>query len=124
MASIITEPLTEFFGQYRRRQGKGEGNGIGCGVVRCGGVGCGSVGCGSVVFLGVVFLGVVFLGVVSLDVVLLDVLFLAYPTLAPVKGAKNCRGAASEAVAATMTEYFMASFSSRVLTSWATVDRF
>jgi hypothetical protein len=35
-----------------------------------------------------------------------------------------CRGAASEAVAATMMVYFMASFSSRVLTSWATVDRF
>ena len=34
------------------------------------------------------------------------------------------RGAASEAVAATMMVYFMASFSSRVLTSWATVDRF
>jgi hypothetical protein len=31
---------------------------------------------------------------------------------------------ASEAVAATMMVYFMASFSSRVLTSWATVERF
>jgi hypothetical protein len=46
------------------------------------------------------------------------------PMEAPVKGAMYCRGAASEAVAATTIEYFMASFSSRVLTSWATVDRF
>jgi hypothetical protein len=35
----------------------------------------------------------------------------------PVKGAIYWRGAASEAVAATMIEYFIASFSSRVLTS-------
>jgi hypothetical protein len=42
----------------------------------------------------------------------------------PVKGAMYWRGAASEAVAATMMVYFMASFSSRVLTSWATVERF
>lgn len=32
--------------------------------------------------------------------------------------------AASEAVAATTMEYFMASFSSRDWTSWATVERF
>ena len=42
----------------------------------------------------------------------------------PVKGAIYCRGAASDAVAATMMVYFIASFSSRVLTSWATVDLF
>ena len=44
--------------------------------------------------------------------------------LQPAKGAIYWRGAASEAVAATTTQYFIESFSSRVLTSCATVDRF
>ncbi len=39
-------------------------------------------------------------------------------------GAKNCNGAGSEAVAATMIEYLSAPLSSRVLTSCATVERF
>ena len=36
------------------------------------------------------------------------------PIAQPEKGARYCKGAASEAVAATMMVYFMASFSSRV----------
>lgn len=39
-------------------------------------------------------------------------------------GARNYRGAASEAVAATMIVYFMASCSFRFLTMFATVERF
>lgn len=46
------------------------------------------------------------------------------PMAQPEKGARYCKGAASDAVAATIMVYFMASFSSRVLTSWATVERF
>jgi hypothetical protein len=33
------------------------------------------------------------------------------PIAQPEKGARYCKGAASEAVAATMTEYFISSFS-------------
>jgi hypothetical protein len=42
----------------------------------------------------------------------------------PEYGAKNWRGAASEAVAATTMVYFMASESVKRLTIWATVERF
>ena len=46
------------------------------------------------------------------------------PMAQPEKGARNCIGAGSEAVAATMIEYSSAPFSSSVLTNWATVERF
>ena len=42
----------------------------------------------------------------------------------PENGARNCIGAGSEAVAATMIEYSSAPFSSSVFTNWATVERF
>jgi len=42
----------------------------------------------------------------------------------PEYGAKNCNGAASEAVAATMIVYLRQSFSSKTLTMFATVDLF
>ena len=42
----------------------------------------------------------------------------------PVKGARYCIGAGSEAVAATTMEYSSAPFSSSILTNWATVERF
>ena len=42
----------------------------------------------------------------------------------PEKGARYCIGAGSEAVAATTMEYSMAPLSSRILTNWATVERF
>ncbi len=40
------------------------------------------------------------------------------------KGARYCRGAASEALAETTMVYFMAPAIVRRLTSWATVDLF
>jgi hypothetical protein len=46
------------------------------------------------------------------------------PIVQPENGARNCMGAGSEAVAATMMEYSSAPFSSRALTNWATVERF
>ena len=46
------------------------------------------------------------------------------PIVQPVKGAKYCKGAGSEAVAATTIEYSIAPFSSKVLTNWATEDLF
>ena len=42
----------------------------------------------------------------------------------PVYGAKNCNGAESEAVAATIVVYFNAPASSKVLVICATVERF
>ena len=42
----------------------------------------------------------------------------------PANGARNCIGAGSEAVAATMIEYSSAPFSSSTLTNCATVERF
>eukprot|EP00443_Scrippsiella_acuminata_P035274 CAMPEP_0115270562 /NCGR_PEP_ID=MMETSP0270-20121206/53634_1 /TAXON_ID=71861 /ORGANISM="Scrippsiella trochoidea, Strain CCMP3099" /LENGTH=50 /DNA_ID=CAMNT_0002686867 /DNA_START=47 /DNA_END=195 /DNA_ORIENTATION=- len=42
----------------------------------------------------------------------------------PVYGAKNWRGAASEAVAATTVVYFRQSFFLKISKSCATVDRF
>ncbi len=46
------------------------------------------------------------------------------PIAQPVYGARNCIGAGSDAVAATTMEYSIAPCSSRVRTSWATVERF
>ena len=46
------------------------------------------------------------------------------PMVQPANGARNCIGAGSEAVAATMIEYSSAPFSSSTLTNWATVERF
>ncbi len=42
----------------------------------------------------------------------------------PVYGAKNCRGAESDAVAATIVVYFKAPDSSKVFVICATVERF
>ena len=42
----------------------------------------------------------------------------------PAKGARNCIGAGSEAVAATTIEYSSAPCSSSTLTNCATVERF
>ena len=46
------------------------------------------------------------------------------PTAQPEYGARNCSGAASDAVAATMVVNFMASASCSVFISCATVERF
>ena len=46
------------------------------------------------------------------------------PIAQPENGARNCIGAGSEAVAATMIEYSSALCSSRTLANWATVERF
>ena len=46
------------------------------------------------------------------------------PMVQPENGARNCIGAGSEAVAATMIEYSSAPFSSSILTNCATVERF
>ena len=46
------------------------------------------------------------------------------PIAQPENGARNCIGAASEAVAATMIEYSSAPFSSSTFTNCATVERF
>jgi len=42
----------------------------------------------------------------------------------PEKGARNCIGAGSEAVAATTMEYSSAPRSSSTFTNWSTVERF
>ena len=46
------------------------------------------------------------------------------PMAQPAKGARNCIGAGSEAVAATMIEYSSAPRSSSTFTNCATVERF
>ena len=46
------------------------------------------------------------------------------PIVHPVYGAKNCSGAESEAVAATIVVYFRAPASSKVFVICATVERF
>ena len=46
------------------------------------------------------------------------------PMAVPANGARNCSGAGSDAVAATTMVYSRAPDSSRVLTIWATVERF
>ena len=46
------------------------------------------------------------------------------PMVQPENGARNCIGAGSEAVAATMIEYSSAPCSSSTLTNCATVERF
>ena len=46
------------------------------------------------------------------------------PMVQPDIGARNCIGAGSEAVAATMIEYSSAPFSSSTFTNCATVERF
>ncbi len=46
------------------------------------------------------------------------------PIVQPAKGARNCSGAGSDAVAATMIEYSRAPFSSSVFAICATVERF
>ncbi len=46
------------------------------------------------------------------------------PMAQPANGARNCSGAGSEAVAATMMVYSSAPLSSSDLTIWATVERF
>ncbi len=46
------------------------------------------------------------------------------PMAQPAKGARNCIGAGSDAVAATTMEYSIAPCSSSTFTNWATVERF
>ena len=46
------------------------------------------------------------------------------PMVQPANGARNCIGAGSEAVAATMIEYSSAPCSSSTFTNCATVERF
>ena len=46
------------------------------------------------------------------------------PIVHPVYGARNCKGAESDAVAATIVVYYNAPASSKGLVIWATVERF